>query len=199
MLTWFTALLVTLVVAQEPPRAAAVFDQARPWTDYLGATDRQHELWVRNAGRAVSPVLVDRLKKAAPGLRLLVIAEAACSDSVNSIPYLGTLAAAAGVEMRVVDSVVGRPFMDAHHTPDGRGATPTVILIRDGREVAAWVERPTVLQTWILQAGSRLAPDERQERKLQWYEWSRGEDALAEIVALAEQTAGRGPAGGGQR
>ena len=30
----------------------------------------------------------------------------------------------------------------------------------------------------------------RQTRKLSWYEWNRGDDTLADIVALAEKTSG---------
>ena len=38
------------------------------------------------------------LKAAGTGLRLLVVAEDWCSDSVNTVPYLATLATRAGVE-----------------------------------------------------------------------------------------------------
>lgn len=174
--------------AQAAPQAVAVFDKGMPWAEYLAATKQQHEIWVKNAGRDVPAALVDRFRKAGNGLKLLVIAEDWCSDSVNSVPYLGTLAAKAGVEMRVVTSEPGKPFMEAHRTPDGRAATPTVILIRDGKEVAAWTERPTSLQTWFIEMTGKIDTGDRQQRKMSWYEWNRGDDALAEIVALAEKT-----------
>jgi len=176
------------VPAQAPPQASVVFDQGLSWTDYLASTKQQHELWVRNAGRDVPVDLVTRFKKAGAGLRLLVVAEDWCSDSVNSVPYLGTLATKAGVDMRVINSVVGKPFMEAHRTPDGRAATATVILIRDGKEVGAWTERPAVLQTWFIDMANKIDSAERQQRKMSWYDWSHGDDALREIVALAEQT-----------
>ena len=66
----------------------------------------------------------------------------------------------------------------------------TVVLLRDGREVAAWTERPAVLQAWMLGPGAALAQADRQTRKLSWYEWNRGDDTLADIVALAEKTSG---------
>jgi len=185
--------LLTLFLAVHTPapavsQAQILFDQGVPWTDYLASTKQQRELWLRNAGRDVSAVLIGRFRKAGSELRLLVIAEDWCSDSVNSIPYLGTLAAKASVDMRVINSADGKPLMDAHRTPDGRAATPTVILIRNGKEVGAWVERPAVLQAWFIDMANTVDTAERQQRKMSWYDWSHGDDALREIVALAEQT-----------
>ncbi len=189
-------MLLTLFLAagpQAPAQAVALFDQGLPWTEYLAGAQQQRVLWVRNAGRDVPAALVDRLRKVGAGLRLLVVAEDWCSDSVNSVPYLGTLSAKAGVDMRVINSQVGKPIMEAHRTPDGRAATPTVILIRDGKEAGAWVERPAALQTWFLDMADKIDSAERQQRKMNWYDWNRGDDALREIVALAEQGA-KGPA-----
>ena len=126
MLTALLTLLVVLPPAQTPS-AASVFDQGMPWSDYVASTKQQHDIWVKNAGRDVPAALVDRLKKVGTGLKILAIAEDWCSDSVNSVPYLGTLAGKAGVDMRVINSQVGKPFMEAHRTPDGRAATPTVL------------------------------------------------------------------------
>lgn len=187
MITLF-ALLLSLS-AQAPSPMTALLDQGLPWTEYLASTQQQRETWVRNAGRSVPDDLVARLKTAGTGLRLLVVAEDWCSDSVNSIPYLGTLATKAGVDLRVINAQVGKTLMESHRTPDGRAATPTVLLIRGGKEVAAWVERPAALQTWFIGMTGKIETAERQQRKLNWYDWSRGDDALKEIVALAEQTA----------
>ncbi len=192
MITVLLALLLAIAPAhgpaQTPPQAAAAFAQGLPWADYLAGAKQQRELWVRNAARDVPADLIARFKKAGAGLRVLVVAEDWCSDSVNSVPYLGTLAAKAGVELRVINSVAGKPFMDAHRTPDGRAATPTVILIRDGKEVGAWVERPVVPQTWFIDMANKVDSAERQQRKMSWYDWSHGDDALREIVVMAEQT-----------
>jgi hypothetical protein len=104
------------------------------------------------------------------------------------VPYIAKLAARAGVELRVVDFKTGKAIMDAHRTPDGRASTPTVVLLRDDQEVAVWVERPAALQWWYLGMANQISDDERLERKMSWYEWNRGSDALTEIVVLAEQT-----------
>jgi hypothetical protein len=188
LLTLLLAVAPSPIPRQAAPQAAAMVDQGLSWTDYLAGTKQQRELWVRNAGRDVPADLVSRFKKAGTGLRLLVVSEDWCSDSVNSVPYLGTLATKAGVDIRVINSVVGKSIMEAHRTPDGRAATPTVILIRDGKEVASWTERPAVLQTWFIDMATKIDSAERQQRKMSWYDWSHGDDALREIVTLAEQT-----------
>ncbi|MCB1597727.1 MAG: hypothetical protein KDI87_08455, partial [Gammaproteobacteria bacterium] len=89
----------------------------------------------------------------------------------------------------LVDFKTGKAIMDAHRTPDGRASTPTVILLRGDQEVAAWVERPASLQWWYLGMADAISEEELLERKMSWYDWNRGSDALTEIVVLAEKTA----------
>lgn len=166
----------------------ALFDQGKTWDDFLATADSRPETWRSNAARSKpAPELVARLKGASDDLRLLVVAVAACSDSVHTVPYIATLARDAGVPIRIVDSDVGKPVMDTFRTPDGRGATATVAILRGDRIVAAWVERPEALQTWLLGPASSLPQSERMERKFGWYEWDRGESTMAELVALVER------------
>lgn len=191
----FSILLTLLTLAvpaqtsQQPILGGSVlFEQGKTWEDFLAAADSRPETWKGNAARSrPSKELVDRLRSAAGDLRLLVVAVAACSDSVHTVPYVATLAREAGVPLRIVDSTVGKPVMDAFKTPDGRGATATVALLRGDRLVAAWVERPVALQTWLLGPASSLPQAERMDRKFGWYEWDRGESTMAELVALAER------------
>lgn len=174
--------------SQVPTNGAALFDQGRTWDEFLAGADSRAETWRGNAARSKpSKELVDRLKAAGGDLRLLVVAVAACSDSVHTVPYVAVLAREAGIPLRIVDSNVGKPVMEAFRTPDGRAATATVALIRGDRIVGAWVERPAALQTWLLGPASSLPQSERMERKFGWYEWDRGESTIAELVALAER------------
>ncbi len=174
--------------------SAALYALGTRWDQFLSGTRVQRETWLKNAGRDVPEALVDRLGRAGDGLRLLVITADWCGDSVHSVPYIAKLASRAGVELRLVDFRTGKPVLDEYRTPDGRPSTPTVVLLRGDKAVAAWVERPASLQWWYLGMTGRISDDERLERKLSWYDWNRGADALAEIVVLAEQTAGS-PAG----
>jgi hypothetical protein len=63
---------------------------------------------------------VTRLKRVRGGLRVLIVAEDRCADSVHTVPYIANLAAAAGVDLRIVDRAAGEPIMSAHRTRDGR-------------------------------------------------------------------------------
>jgi len=181
---------VTATAADAPTDAAALYAKGMTWDQFLAGAKVQRETWVKNAGRAAPQGLVDRLKQAGDGLQLLVITADWCGDSVHSVPYIAQLAAKAGVPMRVVDFRAGKPLMEDHRTPDGRASTPTVVLLRGGKDVAAWVERPASLQWWYLGMTGRISDEERLERKMAWYDWNRGADALGEIVVLAEQAAG---------
>lgn len=191
------------VAENEPERPAAadesvvMYSLGMPWDQFLASARVQREIWLKNAGREVPSGLVDRFKRAGNGLRLLVITADWCPDSLHSVPYIAKLASDAGVELRVVDFKTGRSIMDAHLTPDGRASTPTVVLLRGDQEVAAWVERPASLQWWYLDIADEISDEERLERKMSWYDWNRGSDALTEIVVLAEQTAKKNISGPG--
>ncbi|HUR19222.1 MAG TPA: thioredoxin family protein [Vicinamibacterales bacterium] len=188
------ALLLTvlaLVAMPQLPQAidgAGIFDKGKPYEEFLAAADARPEVWKANTNRAhPSSELVDRLKKAGSGLRFVVVATAPCSDSVHTVPYVAALAREAGVPLRVVDPALGKPIQDAFKTPDGRGATPTVAILRGDKVVAAWVERPVALQTWMLGPAAALSSADRMDRKFGWYEWDRGESTIAELVDLVER------------
>jgi hypothetical protein len=192
MLLTMPAFLAVAENAPEPTavsKSVAMYSLGMPWDQFLSSTRVHRETWLKNAGREVPPDLVDRFKRAGNDLRLLVITADWCLDSLHSVPYIAKLAAGAGVELNTVDFKTGKAIMDLHHTPDGRASTPTVILLRGDQEVAAWVERPASLQWWYLDMTDKISDKERLERKMSWYDWNRGSDALTEIVVLAEQTA----------
>jgi hypothetical protein len=190
MLPALVAASLLLVVAVPPAGqsgAAALFDQGVSWTSFLERVNAREELWRTNADRdRIGPDLLARARAAADGIRILVVAEAACSDSVNTIPFIANLAARAGIDLRIVGRDAGKAVIERYRTPDGRSATPTVVLLRGDREVGAWVERPAALQSWYL-AMKDLDTRERVDRKMSWYEWDRGDSTVAELVALLEQ------------
>ncbi|MCR4373492.1 MAG: thioredoxin family protein [Acidobacteria bacterium] len=186
----FLTVLMMAGAAQAPQviDGNALFTQGTTYEGFLASANSRPEVWQANSKRAnPSAALVERLKKAGDGLRLVVVAAAACSDSLHTVPYVAKLASAAGIPLRVVDATVGAPIQAAFKTPDGRGATATVALLRGDKVVAAWVERPVALQTWLLGPASTLPQSERMDRKFGWYEWDRGESTMAELVELAER------------
>jgi hypothetical protein len=168
--------------------AVAIFDKAPDWTQFLDGVKVQRERWVANAARAaVPPALAERMERAAPGLRLLVVAQDWCLDSVNTVPYVARLAASARVPVRVVDRAAGAPIMNRFRTRDGRTVTPLVVLLRQDRVIGAWVERPAPLQHFF----EAMASDPEARRQFAdrqaWYDADAGRTTMTEIVALAER------------
>jgi hypothetical protein len=187
-LLWTVLALVAVPQAPQAINGAVIFDQGQSYEDFLAAANSRPEVWAANTKRArPSAALVDRLKAASTGLRFVVVATAACSDSVHTVPYVAVLAREAGVPLHIVDAAIGRPIQDAFKTPDGRGATPTVAILRGDKVVAAWVERPVALQTWMIGPATALSSADRMDRKFGWYEWDRGESTIAELVDLVER------------
>jgi photosystem II stability/assembly factor-like uncharacterized protein len=176
------------------PAAAQEIAYAHLWRDgidfqaFLDAADRQRDAWQNNyAAGDPEPADVDRARQlSTAGLRLLVVAEEWCGDSLHTIPYLARFAETVeGIELRLVDSEAGDAIMAAHHTPDGRKATPTVIVLdSNDREMAAWVERPSNLQEWFLANEEGLRRRALYDRKYEWYTEDRGRSTVAEIVDL---------------
>lgn len=178
---------------------ARLFTEGKTWVDFLGAAQRRKEQWERNFSAATVPdALLTRARAAATGgpWKLLVVAVDGCSDSVNTIPYLARLVTQlVGVEMKIVGSDVGRGIMDTHRTPDGRGATPTVLLLdAEYRERGCWVERPAPLVAWLSTEKSRRGENELFEGKMQWYDNDRGASTLEDLVAMLERAAAGQPA-----
>lgn len=170
------------------PDYADLYARGVPFTDFLSsATSRQEEWRSRYRDAVVSAELVARAR-ALPGRhRLLVVAEDWCGDSAQTVPYLEKLVEASPdtLELRIVRAKIGRAVMDAHPTPDGRGATPTVaVLGADGGLVGAWSERPAELEAWSIEQRKVLSQRELHDRIAKWYAEDAGRSALSEILAL---------------
>jgi hypothetical protein len=170
----------------------ALFEGGSTFEQFLAKASRRKEQWAKNYERAmVADALLTRARAAAGTWRLLVVAVDGCSDSVNTIPYVARLVEKMmGVELRIIGNDVGRAIMDAHKTPDGRGATPTVLLLdQNYEERGCWIERPSELQSWIIDQKGKMSDDDVFSRKMQWYEEDLGAKTLAEIVAMIEAAA----------
>ncbi len=171
-----------------------LFDEGRTMSQFLDAAKARKEQWAKNYARGVVADAVLARARSAPGpWKLLVVAVDGCSDSVNTVPYIARLVEQMmGMEMRIVDNNVGRIVMDAHHTPDGRGATPTVILLDSNyQERGCWVERPEELRDWMIDNKGKLKDSELFEHKMAWYDEDVGAKTLVDIAAMLE-AAGKG-------
>jgi hypothetical protein len=181
---------VRLAAATREEDVEQLFERGRTWNQFFDAARAQREAWVKTtAGATLPPDLVARFRRVSAGLRLLIVAEDWCPDSVNVVPYIAGLASAVAVPLRIIGRQLGDALMDRHRTSDGRIATPTIVLLRGSDEVGAWVERPAIVQQWFL-AMARDPESARQFGARQaWYDNDHGHTVLTEVIALAERTA----------
>jgi hypothetical protein len=187
MLTIILLAASTLVTQPAPrPDYAALYEQGAAYERFVAGAAVRAEQWRRNSAEAVvADEAVEKLNGLEGRRRLLVVTEASCSDSVATIPYLAKLVERAPdrLEMRLVDSTAGRPVMEAHRTPDGRAATPTVIVLdADGRFLGAWIERPVALQEWHAERKVTNTTRALLPAKMQWYAEDAGRSTVAELV-----------------
>ncbi len=84
--------------------------------------------------------------------------------------------------------------MEAHRTPDGRPATPTVLLLDAAwNEVGSFVERPAPLMTWFQENRGRKSSEELHEHIYDWYDHDRGVSTVAQVVSMMEAARAAGP------
>lgn len=182
--------------AGAPDAAAlrALFEQGVSYETFVERADQRKERWQANRRLAVVPSDLAGRAAAVPGSwRLLVVAEAGCSDSADTIPYLDALFdLMPGLEVRLVRSVPGRAVLEAFPSPDGRAATPTFVLTdADFGFAGVFVERPAALQAWAVANRAAHTEAEFVRRKTGWYDFDRGESTMAQVLGLVERAAVR--------
>src|SRR6188472_3571651 len=157
------ALVLVVAVLAPGARAAGhaqidysgLYAKAITFAEFLDNARARRDEWRAHYNDAtVSAELITRMRALPGKRRILVVAEDWCSDSANTIPYVARLVDGAPerLELRLIDSARGREVMEAHRTPDGRAATPTIVILgEDGHFLGAWTERPSSTQTWFLE------------------------------------------------
>ena len=135
----------------------------------------------------VTPDLITRMRALPEKRRLLVVTEDWCSDSANTVPYIARLVDGAPerLEMRLINSQLGKAVMEVHRTPDGRAATPTLVVLGDdGRLIGAWTERPSSTQAWFLEKQKTTMQKPLKEELIAWYAKDAGKTTVAEIADI---------------
>jgi hypothetical protein len=188
--------LLLVALLQGPgDRTATVeelFESGRSWQQFLTGVSAQRGLWLKTESAVTIPIaIIDRARKAGRGSRLLVVTEDWCLDSAYSVPYVARMAQSAGIPLRIVDRAAGQPLLRAHPTSDGRTVTPTIVLLRNGRDAGAWVERPAELQQMFLSMSTNPDNARRFSQRDRWYESDGGRTVLKEVLALIEQTSAK--------
>lgn len=165
----------------------AIYESGQSFPEFLAAAERRKEMWQANyaAGETVDATMVARAHAVGGTWHILVVAIDSCSDSVSTIPYLARLVEQVeGLEMRIVLPTVGKSVQEAHRTPDGRAATPTVVLLNPNWDVVGcFVERPVALRDWL--------EAHKGESKMDWYADDLGRTTVAQFVDVLEK-AGHG-------
>jgi hypothetical protein len=176
-----------------------LYQSGRTFADFLAAAKSRREAWHGNYARAtVSPELLQRARAVPGRWRLLVVAEDWCGDSANTIPYIAGLTDSVfSLELRVVNARAGKWVMERYRTPDGRAATPTVVVL-DSTGVAAgcFVERPAELRKWLAGNQGRLSQGKLQQGKEAWRRRDAGQATVREVVELLESAARGSPSCG---
>lgn len=171
----------------------AVYEGGVSFPDFLADAKARKELWISNSEKSASidSALVARARAVPGSWRLLAVAIDGCSDSVNTIPYIGQLVQLVdSLDMRIVNSTIGRSIMEAHPTHDGRAATPTLVLLNsEWQEVGCFIERPTALQMWMAERKDSISSSALQNQKMSWYAEDAGRATIAQIVAMLEAAA----------
>jgi hypothetical protein len=165
----------------------ATFEKGKTWADFYAGVDRRREVWEGAWNRTHIPDALAARARAVGKVRILVITEYGCSDSANSVPVLARLVEAApNIEMRLVNATTGRQWMERHRTPDGRAATPTVLVLDDEFRIrGAWVEQPKELQALWLPIMARK-DSARYGEKAAWYTKDEGREIMRELVETIE-------------
>ncbi len=189
--------VVSCMLSQPGPIGAVgdslvrLFEAGRTWAQFVEGARARREAWRDNyADGRPDATLVERAR-AAGAWRIVAVAEDWCFDSVNTLPYLVRLAEAVpAIEIRIVSSAEGRWLMKRHPTPDGRAATPTIVIVGpDGEERGCFIERPAGLRTWVVEKRPKLSESAFQDGKAAWYRNERGRETTAELVRLLEAAA----------
>lgn len=195
LLILLLAVLSTAGARRASPRQdidyQALYGQGTTFADFLERARARRDEWRAHYNDAtVSAALITRMRALPAKRHLLVVAEDWCSDSVNTVPYIARLidGAPERLDMRVVNRETGMAVMEAHKTPDGRTATPTIVVLgEDWHVTGAWTERPGATQAWFLEKQKTTMQKPLHDELMAWYEKDAGKMTVLEIADLVER------------
>ena len=184
------ALIVVLLagVGGQGADYGALWDKATPFDQYLQTVRAREQAWKsRFANAAVDADILNEVRALPAKRRILAVAEDRCSDSAWAIPYIAKLAAAVPerLELRVIGRKDGGRIQSDNLTPDGRIATPTVVILDEmNRSLGGWVERPSELQKFFIENKATMDTDVLHDKMDAWYTSDAGKSTLREVLAL---------------
>jgi len=180
-------------VPVDPDAYRQLWEAGQTMEQFLGEADSRRDHWESNwaLSEEIDASVLERARAVGGEWRVLSVAVAGCSDSVNTVPFLGRLASLVdGIELRIVDSGEGRWIMEDNRTPDGRPATPTFILLGpDFEKQGCLIERPFELQTTLLANPDGIDGQSPFNWKMAWYEEDAGASTVEDFVTILEAAA----------
>jgi hypothetical protein len=172
---------------------ATIWTKATPFHVFLENARARQEQWrSRFADAAIDASALNDAKALPAARKILAIAEDRCSDSAWAVPYLAKLAAAVPnrIELRVIGRREGNRIQAEHLTPDGRRATPTIVILdEEDRLLGTWVERPAELQKWYIENKPTVSSGELHEHMDKWYADDAGRSTITDVLAIMRRTA----------
>lgn len=178
-------------LAAAPPDYQRLYAAGIGFPEFLENARARRDEWRARYAAAAAPADLAARMRALPSRRLvLVVAEDWCADSASTVPYIARLVESAPdrLALRIIGAAAGAPVMAANPTPDGRAATPTVVVLaEDGTMSGAWVERPAPAQRWFLEQQKVMMQGPLHEQLAAWYEDDAGRTTMAEIAAILER------------
>lgn len=189
--TWMSIIGAKAGVAPDGVDYSSLYAQGISFTDFLDRARLLRDEWRDNYKHAtIDADALERARALKGKWQLLVVADDSCHDSVNTVPYVARLTEAVPdmLSMRTVSSDVGQAVKDAHQTPDGRAATPTIVVLDErGAMKGVFIERPAALLKYVEEHGIGKYPHEVREMRRQWYEDDKGRHAISEILDIMEK------------
>lgn len=171
----------------------ALWEKATPFHVFLENVKARQDQWKpRFADAAIDAASLAEAKALPARRRILAVAEDKCSDSAWALPYIAKLAAAVPekLEVRVIGRAEGSRIQSEHLTPDGRLATPTIIVLdENNRYIGGWVERPAELQKWYLENKPKVTQGALYEHVNKWYTEDAGRSTISEILTILAREA----------
>ena len=191
MLSIAFLLALRVVASATPIDYGAYFAKGTTFNEFLEHATALADEWRDVAAHAsVEDAAVTRVRALVSPRRLLVVADDSCHDSLQTLPYLAALAGAAPdrLSLRIISSDVGQPIKEAHPTPDGRAATPTIVVLDAGGTLkGVFIERPAALLRFVDEHGAGLYPSQVRDLRHRWYADDKGRHAVDEILGLLER------------
>ncbi len=168
------------------------YEAGATYGDFMAAARQRVSEWQGNyalGAEALDSEVLDRARQLSGTWYILIVAIDSCADSVNIVPYLAALAdSVESIHVRVVLPDAGKPLQESRRTPDGRTATPTIIVLNENwEEVGSIIERPAVLLE-AMAAWTAEGETDIRGRRMEWYKADAGRSTVAEVLGMTEDS-----------